>query len=82
MPRAYSDTILSSKSGKTALILGDPLLIETRQAVSRNIDLQLAGLGRYGLAAIAVTRIASVFAARQMTVHLRVQRALRQSRSF
>src|SRR3989337_979455 len=82
LPGAHATCVhrddLLVEPGETALILGDQLRIEARLAVARNVDLQLARLGCYGLPAIAVAHVTSAFACRQMVIHLSVQRALRK----
>jgi hypothetical protein len=72
MPRAYIETILSSKPGEAALILCDQLRIERRLSIARNLQLDPAGLGRHRLAAVAVAAVAGLIA-RQMMIHLGVQ---------
>lgn len=65
------------EAGKAALVLGDELRIERRLSVARDIQFDPAGLGRHCLTAIAVAAVAGLIA-RQMMIHLGVQRPLGQ----
>ena len=79
MPRAFIDTIFSSNPGKAALIFGDQLRIEAPLAVTRHVELQLAGVRHHGLAAITIAGVAGAVVAGEVMIHLRVQRSLGQS---
>jgi len=61
MPRAYIEMILSSKPGKPPLVLGDQLRIEAGLAVTRHLQLDLAGVGDHRLLAVTVTPVAGLF---------------------
>lgn len=73
MPRAYTEMILSSKPG-----IGDRLRIEAALPVAQNLDLDLAGVGGDGLAAIAVANVASLLILPEMLIHLGLERAFSQ----
>src|SRR6185437_14328270 len=49
---------------KPSAIIYDQLRIEARLAVARHVDRQFAGVGRHGLAAVAVAPVASLFGQR------------------
>ena len=66
------------EAGKAALVLGDQLRIEARLPVARHLQLDLAGVGRHRLAAIAVAAVAGPVLADEVMVHLGVQRPLGQ----
>ena len=73
MPRAYTEMILSSKRG-----IGDRLRIEAALPVAQNLDLDLAGVGGDGLAAIPVANVASLLILPEMLIHLGLERAFSQ----
>jgi hypothetical protein len=61
------------KAGKAPLVLGDQLRIEGRQAVARDLQVDLAGVGEHALAAIAVAAVAGFTLLIEMVVHLGIQ---------
>src|SRR3954471_7290213 len=78
MPRAYIETILSSKPGKRRWYLAiSRLRVEARLPVPGDLELDLAGVGEDALAAVAVAAVAGLLTA-EMMIHLRVQRPLGQ----
>jgi hypothetical protein len=85
MPRAYIETILSSKPGKRRWYLAiscgcDQLRVEGRQPVARDLQVQLAGAGQHRLGAVAVAAIRPTvgLALPEVVVDLGVQRPLGQ----
>src|SRR3954447_20979971 len=78
MPRAYIETILSSKPGKRRWYLAiSRLRVEARLPVPGDLELDLAGVGEDALAAVAVAAVAGLLTT-EMMIHLRVQRPLGQ----
>ena len=75
--RVHRDDLLV-KAGKAALVPGDQLRVEAGLAVPRDLQLELARVGRHRLSAVAVAGVAGL-AGRQMMVHLGVQRPLGES---
>jgi hypothetical protein len=63
---------------KAALILGKQLRVEARLTVSRDRELKRAAIGQNRLAAVAIAAVASGLFTREVAIHLRVQRPLRQ----
>src|SRR3712207_6474876 len=78
MGRAHCDRQLAVEAGEAALVLGDELRVEGRQPVARNLQIQLAGAGEHGFAAIAVAAVGAPvrLAAIEMVVELGIQRPL------
>src|SRR3954470_4567911 len=78
MPRAYIETILSSKPGKRRWYLAiSRLRVEARLPVPGDLELDLAGVGEDALAAVAVAAVFGLLTT-EMMIHLRVQRPLGQ----
>src|SRR5215211_3641842 len=79
LPGAHAPGIhrdhLVVEAGKAALILGDQLRIEAGLAITRDLQVQLAGVGHDRLATIAVAAVARLLAG-EMMIHLGIQRAL------
>jgi hypothetical protein len=80
IPACVQVNDLIVEPGEAPPILADQYRVEPPLPVPQNRQLQLAGVGNYGLAAVAVAMIAGVFLHRsaQMMVHLGIQHPLRQ----
>src|SRR3712207_3360351 len=78
MGRAHCDRQLAVEAGEAALVLGDELRVEGRQPVARNLQIQLAGAGEHGFAAIAVAAVGAPvrLAAIEVVVELGIERPL------
>jgi transposase len=78
-PRVHRHDLVV-EAGEAALALGDQLRVEGGQPVARDLQLQLAGPGEHGLAAVAVAAVGPPvrLAGVEMMIHLGVQRPLGQ----
>ena len=75
--RIHRDNLVI-EPGEPPLVLGDQLRIEAALTVTRNVDIDLAGVGDNSLAAIAVAAVTRLLIAAQMMVHLGIERPLGQ----
>ena len=62
---------------EAALVLGDQLRIKAGVAVTRNLQLDLSGIGNERLLAITISPVARLFAG-EMMVHLGIKNSFRQ----
>jgi len=58
------------------LVFGDQLRIEAASTIPRDVDLELAGIGYQGLAAVAVAAVSCFLVLAKMMIHLGTPRPL------
>jgi hypothetical protein len=67
------------KARKAPLVFGNQLRIKSRQAITGDRQIDRAGVGQHGLAAIAVAGVAGFALLIEMMVHLGIERPLGES---
>ena len=76
-PRVHRDDLVI-EAGEAPLVLCNQQRLKAALPVARHLQRHPAGVGHHALAAIAVPAVPGTAIARQVVLHLRVQRPLRQ----
>jgi hypothetical protein len=76
IPRAYIETIFSSKAGKRRWYLAMSSGVEARLPVAGDGEFELAAVRRHRLSAVAVAAVPGAVLAGKMMIHLGIQRPL------